>query len=35
MDRIKYYDRLVKHVVIYGVAAAFTVVNLVAIFFIE
>lgn len=35
MDRIDYYDRLVKRVVVYGVAAGFIIMSLIATFFIQ
>jgi hypothetical protein len=35
MDRVEYYDRLLKRVVIYGVTAGFLVMNIIAICFIK
>ena len=35
MDRIDYYDRLVKRIAVYGVGAGFIVMTLVATFLIR
>lgn len=35
MDRINYYDRLVKRVVVYGVGAGFILMTVIATFLIK